>query len=642
MCGITGFAGLDNEKLLHAMCDSMIHRGPDDSGYYTDHHIGLAMRRLSIIDLKTGHQPISNEKGDIWVVFNGEIYNYEALRAEMLAKGHVFSTQSDTETIVHLYEEYGLDFVDHLRGMFGIALWDSNKKQLILVRDRIGEKPLYYSLENGKILFGSEIKTILQGLKSRTVDKQSLCDFFAAGYVGGSRTMYSEISKLEPGHMLLWTEQGIDVKRYWKNDFSKKTNISYDEAFERLEHELSESVKLCLKSDVEVGAFLSGGVDSSLIVALMKEHKANVQTFSVGYGGKASGFNELGYARKVADHLGTKHHELILDANSSLELLPKIMWHYDEPHGEPTSVLVYLLCEFVQKSVKVALSGTGGDELFFGYPKHVGVHYHKIYQKIPEFLRRQVIERILGSLPESTTGSRFAKRAKRFIQGSGLSDDEAYLSWVSLLSSDVRENLFSSDVTEDTVSILGDSFMRERLTSSGTADLLLDRVNMLDVEGYLPEYQLTYMDRMSMATSLEVRAPLCDYRLLEYATSLPHQYRLKGTTTKYILKDVAKKWLPTEIVDRKKVGFDSPIGQWFKDELAGFLGSFMSRENIEKSGLFNPDSVQSLISAHMKGEKDYSLQLWSLLSVEVWYRMYIEDAITDGSDYKLSDLRGAI
>lgn len=642
MCGITGYAGINNEQLLHSMCDIMIHRGPDDSGYYTDHHIGLAMRRLSIIDLKTGHQPISNETGDVWVVFNGEIYNYESLRDEMLAKGHTFTTQSDTETIVHLYEEYGLNFVDHLRGMFGIALWDTKKRQLILVRDRIGEKPLYYSYENGKLLFGSEIKTILQGLDSRTVDKQSLCDFFAAGYVGGPRTMYREVSKLQPGHMLLWTEQGIDVKRYWKNDFTKKLVISYDDAFEKLEHELSQSVKLCLKSDVEVGAFLSGGVDSSLIVALMKEHEANVQTFSVGYGGKASGFNELSYARKVADHLGTKHHELILDAQSSLELLPKIMWHYDEPHGEPTSVLVYLLCEFVQKTVKVALSGTGGDELFYGYPKHVGVHYHKLYRKIPGFLRRQVIERLLGHLPESTTGGRFAKRAKRFLNGSELPPAEAYLSWVSLLSREVRENLFSESVNNGVNEVLGESFMTDRLTSSDSPDDLLDRVSMLDIEGYLPEYQLTYMDRMSMATSLEVRAPLCDYQLLEYATSLPHNYRLKGTTTKYILKDVAKKWLPDEIVDRKKVGFDSPIGQWFKDELSDFLDSFLSTENIEKSGLFDPDAVNSLISAHMKGERDYSLQLWSLLSVEVWYRMYIEDGITDGTEYKLSDLRGSI
>lgn len=641
MCGITGFVGLDDEKLLRRMCDSLIHRGPDHGGYFTAPGVGLSMRRLAIIDLENGNQPISNENSDVWVVFNGEIYNYVELREQLIEQGHVFATSSDTETIVHLYEEFGDDFAKHLRGMFGIALWDTKKQRLILVRDRIGEKPLYYSKREGQLFFGSEIKSILQAMTSRTVDSQAICDYLAAGYVGGSRTFYKEVTKLMPGHMLTWDRSdGVKISQYWCHDVTTKRDVTLQDSIEMLEENLMETARLCLKSDVEVGAFLSGGVDSSVIVALMKKHEAQVQTFSVGYRGEAEGFNELSYAKRVAEHLGTEHHELILSANSSMELLPKIIWHYDEPHGEPTSVLVYLLCEFVSKRVKVALSGTGGDEAFYGYPRHAGIRYLEYYYRLPRLLRKQVIERVVGMLPESTNGSRLVKRAKRFISGADLPPDEAYLSWVSLLHKDVRANLISEQTRSNASDPLGESYLRQHLMASSGVESIYDRVTSLDVGGYLSEYQLAYMDRMSMAHSLEVRSPLCDYKLIEFASSLPYQYRIKGNRSKHILKEVAGKWLPSDIVDRKKVGFDSPIGQWFKTELRPFLTTFLSKDNINKTGILDGDAVQTLVAEHLSGQRDYSLQLWSIISLEMWYRMYIEDGISNFSDCRLSDIRG--
>lgn len=639
MCGITGFVGVDNQPLLQSMCRIMAHRGPDDEGFYVAPGVGLAMRRLAVIDLTSGHQPIANENKDVWVVFNGEIYNYDDLRRDLVERGHVLATASDTETIVHLYEDYGLDFVQHLRGMFAIALWDVKLRRLVLARDRIGEKPLFFAPDGERLFFGSEIKTILQGWRQRQVNPQAVCDYLAAGYVAGSDTFYAGISKLPPAHMLVWENGQATVRRYWQRQPAARTPANFESAVEELTHRLDEVVRLCLKSDVEVGAFLSGGIDSSTIVALMCRHEAKVKTFCVGYGREASGFNELRYARQIAEHLKTDHYELILGAESSMELLPRILWHYDEPHGEPTSVLVFLLCEFTRRKVKVALGGTGGDELFYGYPRHKGIRWLEYYHWLPSLIRKGLVERVVARWPESTAGSRFAKRAKRFVSGAELQPELAYLKWVSLLQEDVRRELISSELRQHAANPLGDSFLREYLVDG--AGPLLDRAAALDLHGYLPEYQLAYMDRMSMAHSLEVRSPLCDYDLAQYVTSLPAHFRLKGSRSKHILKAVAQQWIPREIAERRKVGFDSPIGQWFKGELREFLTAFLSRDNVARSGLLDADRVQELIADHLSGRRDYSLQLWSVLALEAWYRMYIEDGITDGMQYKLGDLRGA-
>ncbi len=639
MCGIAGFVGSGTEAQLRDMCATLVHRGPDDDGFYYRPGVGLSMRRLSVIDLVTGRQPIANESGDVWVVFNGEIYNYQDLRAELTERGHTLRTTSDTETIVHLYEDYGLDCVDHMRGMFAIALWDARRRRLVIARDRIGEKPLYYAQTDDGLLFGSEIKALLSRGISRAVDPQAVCDFLAAGYVAGRRTFFRGVSKLPPAHMLVFEGGHINVRRYWQAGARPRTApLSFDDAREALAAQLEESVRLCLKSDVEVGAFLSGGVDSSVLVALMRRQSAHVKTFSVGYSGTATGFNELSHAQRVARLLGTEHSELVLEARSSMELLPRILWHYDEPHGEPTSVLVYLLSEFTQRNVKVAVGGTGGDEIFFGYPRHLGVRLLQWYNHLPRLVRAGIIERIVNRWPESTRGSRFAKRARRFIVGSGLPPEEAYLSWVSLLHPAVRSDIIASEIASQADDPAGDLFLRQHLAGEGS---LLDRVAAIDIEGYLPEYQLAYVDRMSMAHGLEVRSPLCDYKLVEFVRSLPVDYRLRRMTSKYIFKEVARRWLPSDIVTRSKVGFDSPIGQWFKEELRPFLSRFLSEEQLSRSKLLNAQAVQQLIHDHLAGTRDYSLQLWSLVALEGWYRMYIEDAVTDGADYRVSDFRGA-
>ena len=643
MCGIAGYSGLQrtDDTLLRRMCASLVHRGPDDEGYYTAPGVGLSMRRLAVIDLTTGHQPIGNETGTIQVVLNGEIYNYQDLRKTLLARGHRLATTSDTETIVHLYEDHGLDFVQHLRGMFAIALWDAERGRLVLARDRIGEKPLFYSARpDGSLLFGSEIKAILQGARERTVDPQAVCDFLALGYVAGERTFYRDVRRLPPAHVLVVDRGKAPVLyRYWTRPLRRASVPTFADASAALEQQLHDVVGLCLKSDVEVGAFLSGGLDSSLIVSLMRARSAQVQTFSVGYSGRAAGFNELHHARRVSDQLGTVHHELILGPQANLDLLPRIIRHYDEPHGEPTSVLVYQLCEFTRLHLKVAMGGTGGDELFYGYPRHRAVRLLDYYRRLPRMFRRAVVERIVDRWPESTTGSRFAKRARRFVLGSELPAAEAYLGWVSLLSREVREELVSAQVRHAAGDPDGDAFLKACLTSPGPTSLL-DRVAALDVEGYLPEYQLTYMDRMSMAHGLEVRSPLCDFELVASALALPPHYRLKGTRSKHILKEVSRRWLPREIVERPKVGFDSPIGEWFKNELRPFLTSFLSAAHVDRSGLLNGAAVQNLIGAHLAGARDYSMQIWSILALETWFRMYVEDDAAGRRDVVLTDLRG--
>ncbi len=620
MCGITGGVGRIDEATVHRMCDVMTHRGPDHTGVRAFDDAVLGMVRLSIIDLEGGSQPIANEDESVWVVFNGEIYNFEEVREALVAAGHEFRTRSDTEVIVHAYEEYGDECLSHLRGMFAIALWDRSRKRLLLARDRLGEKPLYYAHHNGTIRFASEIKCLLQTDVQRAANHDAVSSFLALGYVPGSQTAYRHIEKLNPGEFLVFEQGAISRRTYWQFTPAPTLDLTFDQAVDQLDALLIEAVRYCMKSDVEVAAFLSGGVDSSLIVALMKKLGANVRTYSVGYGAEAAGFNELNYAKQVADYLGTTHQELIVDAAMNLELLPKIATHYDEPNGEPTSMLVYLLCQFVAQDVKVAMGGTGGDELFQGYPRHSAINLLRYTRHIPSLLASPV-RWLVEQGNDSTDGNRLMKRLKRFAGTLGKDPQESYLSWLQLIRPEVRESLFESG------SCGGNLLALERMRQ---APDLMSGVMAVDVGGYLPEYQLTYMDRMSMSTSLEVRSPLCDYRVAEFAAALPHAYRLKGSRTKHILKEVALRYLPAEIVDRKKVGFDSPIGHWFKHDLRPFLETFLSRESVAESGLLSPEGVDRLLQDHLRGHHDYSMQLWSVISLEFWHRRFIVGSLAEG------------
>lgn len=640
MCGIVGFSGHPNTELLKSMCRLLTHRGPDDEGYFEDSSMSLGMRRLAIIDLAGGHQPISNECENIWTVFNGEIYNHESLHRELTSCGHIFKTHSDTETIVHAYEEYGIEFLGKLRGMFAIALWDQEEKSLILARDRIGEKPLYYAESHGEIIFASESKSILRYLNSYSVDFSSVHSFLSYGFVPEDRTLFNEIKKLRPGWYLKRAKGVTTLAPYWSLENIAPSSLTLEEAEEQLHETLLETVDLCLKSDVEVGAFLSGGLDSSLLTALIRRNGPNVKTFSVGYSGLAKGFNELSYAKQVSEHVGTEHHELILDADSSIDILPKLIWHYDEPHGEPSSALVHKLAEYTSQHVKVAIAGNGADELFLGYPRHKGPKYLRQYKKIPRIVRRGLVEPMIRVMPESTKGSRFAKRAKRFVNGIDESVIDSYINWTVLFSDDEVQDLMSESHRLVIDAKEFGSYFRRILSADGDRDFERSTAT-LDMVGYLPEYQLCYMDRMSMANSLEVRAPFCDYRLIEVVHSFPSSYRLRGGESKYLLKKIAEDYLPKDIIYRKKVGFDSPIGQWFKTDLSALTARFLSSKQISQSGLLNPTAVQSLLAIHNSGKRDLSLHLWSIMALETWYRMYFEHPISELSSCTLADIRGA-
>jgi asparagine synthase (glutamine-hydrolysing) len=617
MCGIAGGVGSSSVADVRRMCEVMRYRGPDHSDVRQFGPAVLGMVRLAIIDVAGGSQPISNETGDVWTVFNGEIYNYEDLRSELRERGHVFRTHSDTETIVHAYEEYGDSFPEHLRGMFAIAVWDLKRQRLLLVRDRLGEKPLYYHQNSSGLTFASEIKCLLTNPGNRYVDRESAATFLALGYIPAPATAFLGIRKLCPGEIAIYERGQLSLHRYWSLLPRQSIEADYAHAVDQLDAELREAIRYCLKSDVEVAAFLSGGVDSSLISALMQQGGTRVRTYSIGFDASASGFSELGYAEQVAAHLGTEHRNFVVTAQQAVDLIPRILDHYDEPNGEPTSILVHLLCKEVVKDVKVAMGGTGGDELFHGYPRHGKLGMLALASRVPGPLA-SLGQHLLGQFSDSTDGSRFIRRAKRFGRALGKTQTEGYRQWLMQLAPEVGNGLV---LGVDPIYV-ADQYVIDCLGKGGDFH---DRVLEVDTAAYLPEFQLTYMDRMSMANSLEVRSPLCDFRIAEFAAGLPAHYRVHNGRTKRILKDVARRYLPASIVDRPKTGFDAPVGLWFKSALRQWMTRILDPRQVAETGLLDPDKVDRLVQGHLHGRQDYSMQLWSLLSLEYWHRKYIED-----------------
>ena len=617
MCGIAGGVGSSGVADVRRMCEVMRYRGPDHSDVRQFGPAVLGMVRLAIIDVAGGSQPLSNETGDVWTVFNGEIYNYEDLRRELSERGHVFKTNSDTETIVHAYEEYGDSFPEHLRGMFAIAVWDVKRQRLLLARDRLGEKPLYFHLSNSGVTFASEIKCLLTAPGNRSVDRESAATFLALGYIPAPATAFMGIRKLCPGEVAIYEGGQLLLRRYWSLLPRQSIEADYDDAVDQLDAELKEAIRYCLKSDVEVAAFLSGGVDSSLISALMQQGGTRVRTYSIGFDASASGFSELGYAEQVAVHLGTEHKNFVVTAQQAVDLIPRILGHYDEPNGEPTSMLVHLLCAEVVKDVKVAMGGTGGDELFHGYPRHGKLGMLALASRVPGPLA-SFGQSLLGRFSDSTDGSRFIRRAKRFGRALGKTQIEGYRQWLMQFAPEVGSGLVLGVDPE----YVADQYVVDCLGKGGDFH---GRVLDVDTAAYLPEFQLTYMDRMSMANSLEVRSPLCDYRVAEFAAGLPAHYRVHNGRTKRILKDVARRYLPASIVDRPKTGFDAPVGLWFKSALRQWMTKILDPRQVAATGLLDPDKVDRLVQDHLRGRHDYSMQLWSVLSLEYWHRKYIED-----------------
>ncbi|MEP7076296.1 MAG: asparagine synthase (glutamine-hydrolyzing) [Acidobacteriota bacterium] len=627
MCGITGFinangAAADSE-LLAAMNCAIEHRGPDEDGFYFNENVGLAMRRLAIIDLAGGQQPIHNSDKTKWIVFNGEIYNYRELREQLNARGHKFYTNSDTEAIVHLYDEYGPDCLQHLRGMFAIAIWDETDKSLFLARDRVGKKPLLYSHQaNGDLIFGSEFQALLQHPSiSREVDPEAIDSYFSYLCIPAPQTAFKEIRKLEPGHWMVWKNGEIKTERYWLPNFSKKIKISEEDAIEETTRILRESTKLRMISEVPLGAFLSGGVDSSTVVALMaQESDTPVKTFSIGF--EEADFSELKYARIVAEHVGAEYNEFIVKPNA-LEILPTLVRHYGEPYADSSAIPTYYVARETRKHVTVALNGDGGDESFAGYERHAAMLVAERYQRIPKFVRGALIETPLNAVPTSELKRSRFRDAKRFLKVAKLAKSERYFRWTSGFDPEAKREIYTREFS-DAVGKQRSSDYVDKWFATANGSGLLDATLLNDLMHYLPNDLLVKVDIATMANSLEARSPFLDHKLIEFAASLPESLKMRGFRTKPLLKKVAARLVPTEVIYRRKMGFGVPVGKWFRGEMKQFVRDVLLDKSSLDRGIIRREAIEKYVAEHTAGERDHSYQIWSLLMLELWFREFID------------------
>ena len=647
MCGIAGAVWSESRQSLPAdvlarMMDVMRHRGPDDAGVYesaansqSGPQAALGFRRLSIIDLAGGHQPLSNEDGRIWIVFNGEIYNYRELRGPLEARGHVFRTHSDTETIVHLYEEYGDDFVRHLRGMFAIALWDDRRKRLVLARDRIGQKPLFYRHEPGRLLFASELKSLLQVPDApRELDLESLDLFLTYQYVPHPRSILKGYNKLPPGHLAVYENDRLSVSRYWHSPYetdydraaladaelANSDQWSDDEWRTRLRSTLTEAVRLRMRSDVPLGAFLSGGIDSTVITGLMQSlSERPVHTFSIGF--PVAEFDERKYAQEAAEHLGTDHHEYVVEPHA-VDILPKLVWQYDEPFADSSAIPTMYLCEVTRRHVTVALSGDGGDEMFCGYNRYQAVRLASRIDAIPVFRALCGWRGWQHVLPGNEQRS-LPFRARRFLGALAQSPEQRYMRWVGIFDTPARLRIYTPEMVErlggfDPTQLIIDAYGACRGRS------IVTRTTCVDVQTYLPCDILTKVDIASMTHSLEARSPFLDHHVAELAARMPLRLKQRGAQGKAILVDAFKDLLPASIQTRSKMGFGIPIAHWFRNELRERLHDTLLSHSARERGWFDPQAVEGMISEHVSGQYDYGYRLWSLLVLEEWCRTYLD------------------
>lgn len=619
MCGITGKIYLAKDRNINPaelknMTDIIRHRGPDDEGFYIDRNVGLGFRRLSIIDLHTGRQPLSNEDGTIWIIFNGEIYNYKELQQKLISQGHIFRTQSDTETIVHLYEQYGPDCVNYLNGMFSFAIWDSNIQQLFCARDRFGIKPFYYYCDNEKFVFGSEIKAILRSEKiDKTLSYTALDSYFAFGNVTGDLSIYKNISKLQPAHYLLLSFKekfNITIKRYWDIEFNPDFSKTEEYWMKEIEECFSKTVKNHMISDVPLGAFLSGGIDSSSVVAMMaKNSSIPVKTFSIGF--KEQEFNELKYAREIAAKYGCEHYERIIEPES-IGLLPKLVNAYDEPFADSSAIPTYYVSKLAREYVTVALSGDGGDELFAGYQ---GYTKFKRINSFPlsfsgSFLNKLIWGNIHKLIPQSTRGKGlmyFLSQNKNF----------AY-AYQTTWTVEERNKL----ITNNQVNIenFNAELFKEEILKNNHHHDFITNLQYLDMKTYLVDDILTKVDRASMMNSLEVRVPFLDHKFAELSFKIPWNLKLKNNNKKYILKRSMSKYLPESILSHPKQGFGVPLSLWFKDDLREYLNDTLLNRNPLLSAYLDKDYVRKIVENNRKGKRDFSAKIWSLVFFEEWLK----------------------
>lgn len=628
MCGICGIANIQSHSdlsgqigLIKRMTDIIYHRGPDEEGFFIDRDVALGMRRLSIIDLNTGSQPISNEDDTIHTIFNGEIYNFQKLQADLIQNGHHFKTSTDTEVIVHLYEEYGEDFVGKLNGMFGIALWDSLNKKLILARDRLGIKPLYYALANSRLIFGSEIKSILEsGMVSPTLDIKSLDYYLTFRYVPGPYTMFQGIKKLQPGQMLVLHGGDIQFKNYWDMVVRRGEPVLSERDYsQRLLELMDASVEKMLVSDVPVGIMLSGGIDSSVITALATKKVGRIKTFSVGFK-DADKHNETDDAKKVAEYYGTEHYELITNFEDHLNFLPQFIWHMDEPVANFSAITFNFISALAGDHVKVALSGQGSDELFAGYNRYIGDKLSNYYRMIPPLIRDRMIADVVEKLPQL----RQIKRATRSLSIAGFA--ERFLAIHSIFDKSKKALLYSSELQHNLA-------LERPLNIINQYQLFIGGLNSLegslylDSKIWLPDDMLLTFDKMSMANSLELRVPYLDEALVEFSLSIPVNLKLNGFTTKYILKKAVQGMVPREIIWKKKRGFPSPVSEWLRGVMKDYAREILFSREARGRGYFNHSYIQQLVSDHISGRQDNARQIFTLLCLELWQRIFIDRSL---------------
>ncbi len=616
MCGITGIIYFDKEhkvdkNILKDMTDSLYHRGPDDEGFYMNENVGLGFRRLSIIDLNTGNQPLSNEDGRFWIVFNGEIYNYLELRTDLLSKGHVFKTKTDTETIVHLYEQYGVECLQYLQGMFAFAIWDNQKKQLFVARDRFGIKPFYYALTQNGFVFGSEIKAITKsGIVNKTFDFSALDSYFAYGYITSDKSIYSEIKKLSPANYAildLSSAPKLSFQEYWSIQFEPDYSRSEAQWIEELRFLFSKSVKMHMMSDVPIGAFLSGGIDSSSIVAEMsKNSNYPIQTFSLGFREKT--FDELPFAREMANKYNTEHHELIIESQS-IDLLPKIINLYDEPFADSSAIPTFILSEFTRKFVTVALSGDGGDELFGGYNNYSKMNWINKFNIDFADINKFFWGSINKILPESFYG-----KGSTYYLSQNKADLAAYF---CIWTREERHRLFNQNLNSysDFESI--ESF-KEKILRKGENDEYLSNNQKLDMQTYLVDDILTKVDRASMYHSLEVRIPLLDHKFAELTFKIPSKLKIKRSSQKYILKKAMAPLLTRSVLNHRKHGFSIPLRYWFKDDLRSYVNDSLNSGNSLLSNYVDKKVISRLLDENQKGMRNLSAKVWTLLVFNEW------------------------
>jgi asparagine synthase (glutamine-hydrolysing) len=626
MCGIIGkiapaTGGAVGRDVLERMCVALQHRGPDSRGLFADGEAGLGIQRLRVVDLVTGDQPIYNEDGSVVVVLNGEIYNFADLRSRLMASGHRFSTQGDTEVMVHLYEEHGLDCVRHLHGMFAFALWDRRRHRLLLARDRIGKKPLFYAALGGGLTFASELRALMEDRDvPGNVDAGAVDAFLRYGYVPAPRSIFRDVQKLPPAHTLVFEDGRMSLQRYWQLDFSRKLSVRDPrDLHEPILHAIRQATRRRMVADVSVGAFLSGGIDSSAVVAAMAEAStAPVKTFSIGFDRDA--FDELPHARAVARQFGTEHQEFTVSPDA-IAIVPKIVRHYGEPYADPSAIPSFYLAEMTRRHVTVALNGDGGDEAFGGYQRYVANGLASRLEHLPMTLRRAAAS-AAGHLDDGDVSS-VASKARRLMQGLPLDPSDRYRRYVSWFDGDQRANLYTEEFAELTSLAAGADPIAEAWREA-SGDHVVDIMLEVDSATYLPGDLITKVDIATMAYGLEARSPLLDHELMEFAASIPAELKVRGGQKKWILREALREWLPSDLLDRPKQGFSVPVGDWFRHELRDLAREVLLDSHSLARGYFRPQAVRSMLDRHAAGSDAEGKRLWALFMLELWHHEFAD------------------